>query len=177
MQASATRSLPWTRKLYTAQDNALSWFIDMKYARIFQIVFWLMVVSLTMTNLVSAQVSPFSTPLPWQPPQKNMGVKVTSPLDGQKIKLGTSLVINGTSTDNSTANCQVSVIVNNVKPYQKAEATGTGGSKDYSKWIFHSMPNYATLKEGQNKITSKLVCLSHPTNLTKWYSVNVTGTP
>lgn len=64
--------------------------------------------------------------------------------------------------------------MNNLKPYQKSEATGKGGNSDYSSWIFKAMSD--VIKIGQNKITAKLVCVSSPTNVTKWYSVNVTGT-
>jgi hypothetical protein len=46
-------------------------------------------------------------------------------------------------------NCQVSVIVNNVKPYQNATATGTGGAADYSKWKFDITSKYTTIKSGQ----------------------------
>ena len=36
--------------------------------------------------------------------------------------------------------------------------------------------NYATIKEGVNKITAKLSCIDDPSNnLTKYYSVNITG--
>ena len=64
--------------------------------------------------------------------------------------------------------------MNNLKPYQKSEATGKVGNNDYSSWIFNVSSN--ATKVGQNKITAKLECVSSPINLTKWYSVNVTGT-
>ena len=32
------------------------------------------------------------------------------------------------------------------------------------------------MEEGVNELTSKLTCISNPTNVTKYYSVNVTGT-
>ena len=52
-------------------------------------------------------------------------------------------------------------------------ANGTGGINDYSTWNFMIKPTYTTIREGlDNKITSKLECTP---NLTKWYSVNVTG--
>jgi len=102
-----------------------------------------------------------------------MGVKITSPIKDQRIPVGT-LTISGTSTHNTTSNCQVSVIVNNVKPYQNATATGSGGNNDYSKWNFKLAPQYTMIKEGTNKITGKLVCADNP-NLKKFYSVNITG--
>ncbi|HKG31117.1 MAG TPA: PKD domain-containing protein, partial [Nitrososphaeraceae archaeon] len=49
------------------------------------------------------------------------------------------------------------------------------GINDYSIWNFLLNSSYASIKEGSNnKITAKLVC---PPDLTKWYSVNVTGIP
>jgi K319-like protein len=102
-----------------------------------------------------------------------IGVKITSPIKDQRVPVG-RLTISGTSTHNTTSDCQVSVIVNNVKPYQNATATGSGGNNDYSKWNFMLSPQYTMIKEGTNKITSKLVCADNP-NLKKFYSVNITG--
>ena len=102
-----------------------------------------------------------------------IGVKITSPIKDQRVPVG-RLTISGTSTHNTTSNCQVSVIVNNVKPYQNATAIGTGGNNDYSKWNFMLVPQYTMIKEGTNKITAKLVCADNP-NLKKFYSVNITG--
>ena len=145
----------------------------MNYASLFPIVFGL-VLSIV-GNVVFAQSSPFTPTEPQIKPE--IGVKIMSPSDGQKVRIGEAIPINGSSTDKPTADCQVAVIVNNVKPYQNADAAGTGGKSDYSSWIFNLMPNYTTIKEGQNKITAKLSCIGSPSNLTKWFSVNVTGTP
>jgi PKD domain len=141
----------------------------------------LTVIAFTFFLSISAQVS--------APPA--IGVKITSPVKGQEVLTKTTtttlgstsvtsnntnnnnLIVSGTSTDDVNTDCQVSVIVNNVKPYQPAVANGTGGTNDYSKWNFMITPTYTTIKEGpNNKITSKLECTP---NLTKWYSVNVTG--
>jgi hypothetical protein len=105
-----------------------------------------------------------------------IAIKITSPTTGTSVPIGgqKQLEISGTSTDDALADCQVSVIVNNVKPYQAAIANGSSGINDYSGWKFLLNPSYASIKEGpNNKITSKIVC--PPNNLTKWYSVNVTG--
>jgi hypothetical protein len=102
-----------------------------------------------------------------------LAVKITSPATGQQIPSGQSLIVSGVSSDNSTSDCKVSVIVNGVRPYQPSIANGTGGTNDYSTWNFMITPTYTTITEGSdNKITSKLECMP---NLTKWYSVNVTG--
>jgi hypothetical protein len=125
----------------------------------------------------SQPVTPFKK---WYDEQKEkvqlgnaIGVNITSPTKGQQVASGQHLAVSGASTDNSTSDCKVSVIVNGIRPYQPAAANGTGGINDYSTWNFMISPTYTTIKEGlNNKITSKLECTP---NLTKWYSVNVTG--
>jgi hypothetical protein len=143
---------------------------------------------LIVSNIISAAYaqresmpSGVSTPfLEWYEKQKynlqtnnSLSVKIMSPVKDEQELLGQGIIVSGISTDNATSDCQVSVIVNNVKPYQPAVANGTGGTGDYSTWNFMITPTYTTIKEGpNNKITSKLECAP---NLTKWYSVNVTG--
>jgi hypothetical protein len=112
------------------------------------------------------------------------GVNITSPQRGQQIPVNVNdLNIAGKSTDKPNANdCQVSVIVNGIKPYQSATADGSTGTKnDYSRWFFLLGSNYTSIKEGTNEITAKLSCLSNSlsnnNNTTKWYSINVTGIP
>ncbi len=107
-----------------------------------------------------------------------LGVNITSPEKGQQIPVGNNLAVSGKSTDEPTSNdCQVSVIVNSIKPYQPATANGTIGKNDYSRWFFVLSSNYTSIKEGVNEITAKLSCLSSLSNnnTTKWYSINVTG--
>src|ERR671933_504357 len=101
-------------------------------------------------------------------------IKITSPTRGQQVPVGKNLAVSGTSMDNATANCQVSVIVNNVKPYQNATAAGTGGATDYSKWNFVLTSKYTTIKPGDNRITSKYECASNP-DANSFSSVNITG--
>jgi hypothetical protein len=112
-------------------------------------------------------------------PTKLPGIKITSPLKGQPIPLSKNLTITGTSTDNAspTSDCKVAVIMNGIKPYQEAIPTGSHGPQDYSNWSFTPNTKYAAIKEGQNKITSKIACQNSitPVNLTKFYSVNFTG--
>jgi hypothetical protein len=114
------------------------------------------------------------TALPPAPPPE-IGVKITSPTTGQSVSAGDDqqLHIGGTSTDNSISNCQVAIIVNGVKPYQPVRANGSGGINDYSTWNYLLNSSYTSIKDSpDNKITAKLIC---GPNLTKWYSVNVTG--
>jgi K319-like protein len=102
-------------------------------------------------------------------------VKITSPTKGEQIPVRSGLTVAGTSVANSTsAFCQVSVIVNGIKPYQKAIATGNGGANDYSTWDYRLIPTYTVIKQGQNKITAKFSCINNP-SLTSYNSVNVTG--
>jgi hypothetical protein len=112
------------------------------------------------------------------PSHQSTAIKITSPTTGQQVPIGGGgLNISGTSTDDVLTNCQVSVIINNIKPYQPANATGSGGKDDYSTWDYFLVTSSkypALIKAGpNNKITAKLVCT--PNSLTKWYSVNVTG--
>ncbi|MGB7952750.1 MAG: hypothetical protein WCF23_02120 [Candidatus Nitrosopolaris sp.] len=101
-------------------------------------------------------------------------VKIISPIKGQQVAAGDNLVISGTSADNTTSDCKVSVIVNGIKPYHDAFPNGQDGQSDYSKWNFALNPTYTIIKEGQNKITSKFSCGIDP-SLISHNSVNVTG--
>jgi hypothetical protein len=101
-------------------------------------------------------------------------VKITSPSKGTQVTIGKTLTISGTSSDNTTNDCLVSVIVDGIKPYQNATGNGVGGIKDYSKWSFVVAPSYAAIKQGQNKITARFSCTNDPTFVTH-NSVNVTG--
>src|SRR5919205_1071484 len=101
-------------------------------------------------------------------------IKITSPTKGQQLPVGKDLTISGISMDNATSNCQVAVIVNNVKPYQNATAAGSGGPADYSKWNFALTSKYTTIKQGENRITARYECVNDPASK-GFSSVNVTG--
>ncbi len=106
-----------------------------------------------------------------------ISIKIDSPLGNQQVPVG-ELAISGTSTDNSTSQCQVYVDWNNLKPYQLAIPTGSNGSGDFSTWSFTYTSKYHLIQTGVNDLTSKITCLVPPTGptVTKWYSINVTGT-
>jgi hypothetical protein len=112
-----------------------------------------------------------------------MGVKILSPSkdDNTTIVNNTNdFEIYGTSTDNTKTDCKVSIILNNIKPYQEAIPTGPGGEGDYSAWSFSLNPNYnATIKEGSNKLTAKQTCTNPnkfaSSDLAKYYSVFFNG--
>jgi hypothetical protein len=136
----------------------------------------LLIVSIVVLILVISNTGIISGQLQAQ----TIGVNITSPERGKTIPVNSSLTVSGKSTDNPFDEiCHVSVIVNSVRPYQPATANGSiGQASDYSKWFFILSPNYTSIKEGINEITARLSCLPSITtgnNLTKWYSVNVTG--
>jgi len=116
-------------------------------------------------NKISAQVDLQSS---------TAGVKITSPATGQKVPVG-QLTVLGTSTDNSTTDCQVLVDLNDIKPMQNTTAAGADGQQDYSNWTFTYTSKYHVITEGVNELTAKLSCIDNPSNVTKYYSVNVTG--
>ena len=106
-----------------------------------------------------------------------ISIKIESPLSNQQVPVG-ELTISGTSSDNSSAQCQVYLDWNNLKPYQLATPTGSNGSADFSKWSFTYNSKYHVIQTGVNDLTSKITCLVPPAGptVTKWYSINVTGT-
>jgi len=108
--------------------------------------------------------------------QTSLAVKITDPARGQQVAIGKNLTLSGTAIYNATSNCGVFVIVDGIRPYQKTTPIGQTGGNDYSKWKYTFAPAYAgTIIEGINRITAKLLCQASPANLTKFYSINVTG--
>ena len=105
-----------------------------------------------------------------------ISIKIDSPVSSQQVPVG-ELTINGTSSDNSSAQCQVYVDWNNLKPYQLATPTGSNGTTDFSTWSYTYSSKYHLIQTGLNDLTSKITCLVPPggPTVTKWYSVNVTG--
>ena len=106
-----------------------------------------------------------------------ISIKIDSPVSNQQVPVG-ELTITGTSSDNSSAQCQVYVDWNNLKPYQLATPTGSNGTTDFSTWSYTYSSKYHLIQTGLNDLTSKITCLVPPSGptVTKWYSVNVTGT-
>ena len=100
---------------------------------------------------------------------------MTNGTNGNDKNNNSTLIVTGTATDDANAPCDVSILINDVRPYQPTTPKGASGKDDYSNWQFLITPEYAPIKQGSNKITAKLSCLKSPTNLTKWFSVNVTG--
>ena len=137
----------------------------------------------------SAQILPQSnsstvSPLSSSPIDNPYGLRITDPAREETIYIhgtnyfdatGKNLTLNGISVaDNGNlTGCDVSVVTNNVFPYQAANATGAQGGEDFSEWSYTFGPSYANLHEGSNKITSKLECESGSSKA--YYSINVTG--
>jgi mannuronan 5-epimerase len=105
-------------------------------------------------------------------------VTIKYPAQGQNVLPGT-LTIYGLSSDNATASCQVSVLLNNKEPYQNALATGPQGNDDYSKWTFTFDPSYSVIQEGVNEIASRIICQSEEgdngVNPTGYNKINVSA--
>jgi hypothetical protein len=105
-------------------------------------------------------------------------VKITSLTKGQEVPVGT-LSINGVSSDNSSGGCDVYVLLNGIKPYQRVTPAGQGdpnnSTTDYSTWRFTFLPAYGLISEGDNKMTAKITCINGSINATKFNSLNVTG--
>jgi hypothetical protein len=124
----------------------------------------------TPSQLIFAQSSTEQLPFLTQ----RESIKILSPFTTQNATVGKDLIISGQSSDDVVKNCSVSVIVNDIRPYQNAFARGTEGMDDFSRWEFVLSNNYTHVIEGMNKITAKLLCDSIPT---RWYSVFVNGIP
>src|SRR6187455_2714612 len=105
-----------------------------------------------------------------------ISISIESPLSNQQVPVG-ELKISGTSSDNSSAQCQVYADWNNLKPYQLATPTGSNGTSDFSTWSFTYTSKYHLIQTGLNDLTSKITCLVPPAGpaVTKWFSINVTG--
>ena len=107
------------------------------------------------------------------PPQMQLeSVKILNLTPFQTVDLKKELLVSGESSDTATKDCSVYVIVNGIQPYQKAVASGAGGSTDFSQWKFTLHEQYTHLNQGNNKITAKLLCDTSPT---RWYSVTVSA--
>jgi hypothetical protein len=115
---------------------------------------WNITTDLQLITIATAQLQQSTT----------LGVEVTTPTNDQQVSLPNNnnnskgLQLMGTSTDTIDTDCQVSVIVNDIKPYQNTTATGPGGNKDFSTWTYSLAP--PLLKESSNKVTARILCSS-----------------
>jgi hypothetical protein len=102
------------------------------------------------------------------------GVKIVSPIRGQKVPADKNLTVIGSSIANSTSNCLVSITLNGIAQYQRVKAIGPNGTNDYTLWGFVIAPNYAPIKVGANQLKAKFSCVDNPT-LISYYTTNITG--
>ncbi|HET7285432.1 MAG TPA: hypothetical protein VFI70_12180 [Nitrososphaeraceae archaeon] len=109
-----------------------------------------------------------------QQQNSTINVRITYPPPLEKVPIGNSLTIFGTSSYNTTKECTVYANSNDLK-FQKVTAVGSSGNNNYSSWIFTYAKNYHPIKTGINKITAKISCKANPNNLTEYYVSNVTG--
>lgn len=109
-------------------------------------------------------------------PSNPISIKIVNPDNDQSTNVKDKLEILGESRYTPGHGCQVSVIVNDVKPYQKATPTGAGMENDYSTWNYTVDSDYTTIREGDNRVTARLICSDEQgEDLRKWYSINVVG--
>jgi len=84
------------------------------------------------------------TPVPLESPPTET-IKIVDPITGKNVPAGEELQVTGESSDDTSKDCTVSVIVNNIRPYQNAFPAGAAGEGDYSKWNFVVHENYTDL--------------------------------
>ena len=98
-------------------------------------------------------------------------VKITFPTPGENVSVNDTFIFRGVSSDNSSSDCQVSIILNDIRPYQPVVPIK---DNDYSSWTF-DLGTYSTaVNDGYNKATAKISCLGPLANATKWNSINFT---
>lgn len=103
-------------------------------------------------------------------------IEIVYPIDDLTTNPGDSLEISGVSHYDPRYICHVSVIVNDVKPYQKTTPTGGNVAIDYSTWKYVIDPSYTTIEEGDNRITARLLCADESgEDIRKWNSITVIG--
>jgi hypothetical protein len=99
-------------------------------------------------------------------------VKIAYPSPGENIGANNTLIFRGVSSDNSSSDCQVSIILNDIRPYQPVVPIK---EDDYSSWTYTLGTSYTEIKDGYNKATARITCVGTPANATKWNSINFTG--
>lgn len=105
-------------------------------------------------------------------------IEIVSPNSDQTANTESDLEISGISTYDPRNTCHVSVIINDVKPYRKTIPTGGDMKSDYSTWKYVIESDSNTIRQGDNKITARLLCAGvNGEDIRKWDSVAVIGQP
>ena len=87
-----------------------------------------------------------------------------------------TLIVSGISNYNPRSICHVAVIINDAKPYKKTIPTGENVESDYSTWRYIIKSDSDTIKQGNNKITARLLCTGlGGEDIRKWDSISVIG--
>ena len=103
-------------------------------------------------------------------------INITFPDPDQQVPIG-KLAIYGTSSDNANTTCQVSALLNLQRPYQNVTASGPQGTHDYSKWKYTFDPYYGIIREGDNEIVTKILCIKGNSNATSYDRLYLKGVP
>ncbi len=103
-------------------------------------------------------------------------IEIVSPNSDQTANTESDLEISGISNYDPRNTCHVSVIINDVKPYRKTIPTGGDMKSDYSTWKYVIESDSNTIRQGDNKITARLLCAGeNGEDIRKWDSVAILG--
>lgn len=106
-------------------------------------------------------------------------IEIVYPNSEQTANTENDLEISGISNYDPRNTCQVSVIINDVKPYRRTIPTAGDMKTDYSTWKYViESDSINTIKQGDNMITTRLLCAGeNGEHIRKWDSVAVIGQP
>jgi hypothetical protein len=103
-------------------------------------------------------------------------IEIVYPNSDQTANTENDLEISGISNYDPRNTCHVSVIINDVKPYRKTIPTGGDMKSDYSTWKYVIESDSNTIRQGDNKITARLLCAGvNGEDIRKWDSVAILG--
>lgn len=103
-------------------------------------------------------------------------IEIVYPDTDQTTNVNGDLEISWISNYNPRSICHVAVIINDAKPYKKTIPTGENVESDYSTWRYIIKSDSDTIKQGNNKITARLLCTGlGGEDIRRWDSVSVIG--
>ena len=119
---------------------------------------------------ISSSVSPSSS--------NPTDIEILYSNNDQTTTIDNDLEISGISNYDTSNICHVSVIINDVKPYRKTIPSRGDMKSDYSTWKYVIESDSNTIRQGDNKITARLLCAGvNGEDIRKWDSVAVIGQP
>jgi len=123
-------------------------------------------------SLASSVSSSSSVLSPLQPTD----IEIVYPNEDQTSNVDSNLEISGISNYDPSNICHVSVIINDAKPYKNTIPTGGNLEREYTTWKYIIESDSNTIRQGNNKITARLLCTGESGEDTrKWDSVTVIG--